>query len=385
MAEAMLDLAAAGVDVLRLDAVPFLWKRVGTNCQNQPEVHELLQAFRAAMRIAAPGGRLQGRGDRRAARPRRLPRHRPPRGQGVRPRLPQRAHGAAVERARLRARRADDAARCAAMPPVPPGAGWVTYVRCHDDIGWAITDEDAGAGRARTRTCTAASWPTSTPASSRARSRAARASSPTRGPARRARAAPRPRWRGSRRAARRRARRSSWRSAACCCCTRVAFAYGGLPLIYMGDELGLRNDAALGRRPAHARRQPLDAPAARWTGRPPRAATTRRPSRAGCGPGCGGSSRPAGRPARCTPRARRAGLDGQRPRLRAAAASTRATALLRARELHRRPAGVSLDVDRSRGFELTGAPSRARRPGRRGLPRLHHPRALPAPLVSPGR
>jgi len=30
-----------------------------------------------------------------------------------------------------------------AMPPVPPGAGWVTYVRCHDDIGWAITEEDA--------------------------------------------------------------------------------------------------------------------------------------------------------------------------------------------------------------------------------------------------
>ena len=29
------------------------------------------------------------------------------------------------------------------MPPVPPGAGWVTYVRCHDDIGWAITPEDA--------------------------------------------------------------------------------------------------------------------------------------------------------------------------------------------------------------------------------------------------
>src|SRR3954470_24013874 len=54
MAEAMLGLAGAGVDVLRLDAVPFMWKRLGTNCQNQPEVHELLQAFRAAMRIAAP-------------------------------------------------------------------------------------------------------------------------------------------------------------------------------------------------------------------------------------------------------------------------------------------------------------------------------------------
>ena len=55
MAEAMLGLAHAGVDVLRLDAVPFLWKRKGTDCQNQPEVHQLLQAFRAALRIAAPG------------------------------------------------------------------------------------------------------------------------------------------------------------------------------------------------------------------------------------------------------------------------------------------------------------------------------------------
>jgi amylosucrase len=54
MAETMLALAATGVDVLRLDAAPFMWKRAGTNCQNQPEVHALLRAFRALMRIAAP-------------------------------------------------------------------------------------------------------------------------------------------------------------------------------------------------------------------------------------------------------------------------------------------------------------------------------------------
>ena len=64
---------------------------------------------RAAMRIAAPGRGVQGRGDRLPARPRRLPRRRPPRGQGVRPRLPQRAHGAAVERARVGPRGADHA------------------------------------------------------------------------------------------------------------------------------------------------------------------------------------------------------------------------------------------------------------------------------------
>ena len=51
----MLTLANRGIDVLRLDAVPFLWKRLGTDCQNQPGAHLLLQAFRALTRLAAPG------------------------------------------------------------------------------------------------------------------------------------------------------------------------------------------------------------------------------------------------------------------------------------------------------------------------------------------
>ena len=41
----------------------------------------------------------------------------------------------------------------------------------------------------------------------------------------------------------------------------IAFAHGGLPLIYMGDELGLLNDASYLDDPHKARRQPLDAPA----------------------------------------------------------------------------------------------------------------------------
>ena len=32
-----------------------------------------------------------------------------------------------------------------ALPPKPPTATWLTYLRCHDDIGWAIMDEDAAA------------------------------------------------------------------------------------------------------------------------------------------------------------------------------------------------------------------------------------------------
>ena len=85
-----------GVDVLRLDAAPFLWKRAG---HQLPEPARGPRAAAGLPRGAADRrarGGVQGRGDRRAARPRPLPRHRPPRGQGVRPRLPQRAHGAAA-------------------------------------------------------------------------------------------------------------------------------------------------------------------------------------------------------------------------------------------------------------------------------------------------
>src|ERR687885_2570981 len=59
MAEVVLNLAAGGVDVLRLDAVPFVWKRRGTDCQNEPEVHLILQAYRALLRIAAPAVHLK--------------------------------------------------------------------------------------------------------------------------------------------------------------------------------------------------------------------------------------------------------------------------------------------------------------------------------------
>jgi amylosucrase len=46
------ELANRGVEVMRMDAVAFMWKRLGTDSQNQPEVHDLLQALRACSKIA---------------------------------------------------------------------------------------------------------------------------------------------------------------------------------------------------------------------------------------------------------------------------------------------------------------------------------------------
>ena len=68
--ETILWLANRGIEIFRLDAVPFMGKRLGTSCMNQPEVHDIVQALHALTKIAAPAVDLQGRGDRRARRPR---------------------------------------------------------------------------------------------------------------------------------------------------------------------------------------------------------------------------------------------------------------------------------------------------------------------------
>ena len=52
--ETILWLANRGIEIFRMDAVPFMWKRLGTSCMNQPEVHDLMQALHALAKIAAP-------------------------------------------------------------------------------------------------------------------------------------------------------------------------------------------------------------------------------------------------------------------------------------------------------------------------------------------
>ena len=50
----MLFLANQGVEVIRLDAVAFIWKQIGTSCENLPGAHKLIRAFNATARISAP-------------------------------------------------------------------------------------------------------------------------------------------------------------------------------------------------------------------------------------------------------------------------------------------------------------------------------------------
>ena len=141
-AEILLGWANAGVEIFRLDAIAFMWKRLGTNCQNQPEVHDITQALRTVIRMAAPAvlfkaEAIVGRPD--------LPAY-----------LGLGDHAGKVSDlayhnslmvqtwSMLASGEVALAAHALKQFPQPPdGTSWLTYVRCHDDIGWAIDDEDA--------------------------------------------------------------------------------------------------------------------------------------------------------------------------------------------------------------------------------------------------
>jgi amylosucrase len=130
--------------VFRLDAIAFTWKRMGTNCQNQPEVHALTQALRTVARIACPAVAFKAEA---IVGPQDLLAYL---GEGAH-------HGKVSDLAyhnslmvqiwsMLAAKDARLAARALQQLPDPPTTtAWITYARCHDDIGWAVSDDDAAA------------------------------------------------------------------------------------------------------------------------------------------------------------------------------------------------------------------------------------------------
>ena len=143
-ADIILFLANVGVEVVRLDAIAFTWKRMGTSCQNQPEVHALTQALRSVARIACPALAFKAEA---IVGPRDLP---PYLGQGERTgKVSDLAyHNSLMVQAWSMVATKDvrlTAYALRALPPVHPSSTWVTYLRCHDDIGWAIDDGDAAA------------------------------------------------------------------------------------------------------------------------------------------------------------------------------------------------------------------------------------------------
>jgi amylosucrase len=261
MLDTMLYLANRGIDVLRLDAAPFLWKREGTDCQNQPEVHLLLQALRALVTVAAPAVAFKVEA---IVSPDQLVTYLGAHA-GIRPEGDIAYNNQLMvllwsSLAARDGRLATIALR--RMRDIPPDTAWVTYVRCHDDIGWAVSDEDArslGMDPTAHRAFLSAFFSGAHPGSF-ARG-AVFQHNPRTGD-----------------------RRISGTASALCgldaaresgdgeqvtvavrrllLLYSVVYAYGGIPLLYMGDEIGLPNDARWADDPLHAADN-------RWMHRPP--------------------------------------------------------------------------------------------------------------------
>lgn len=136
-------LANQGTDCVRLDAIAFIWKRLGTDSQNQPEVHAITQALRAAAHISTPALIFKAEA---IVGPKEVVHY-----------LGQGAHAGKVSdiayhnslMVQIWSALASRDGRLMAhalskFAPVPTTSGWATYLRCHDDIGWAIDDADAG-------------------------------------------------------------------------------------------------------------------------------------------------------------------------------------------------------------------------------------------------
>ena len=52
--EVLLFYAAQGAGFIRLDAIAFLWKEIGTSCLHLPQTHAVIQLMRAVLDVAAP-------------------------------------------------------------------------------------------------------------------------------------------------------------------------------------------------------------------------------------------------------------------------------------------------------------------------------------------
>lgn len=139
MLSELLFIANTGVDILRFDAVAFIWKRMGTGCENLPEAHQLIQAFNACTRIAAPGVLFKSEA---IVHPDEVVRYISPDEcqLSYNPTLMALCWESLATRDTKLLKRS-----LLRRHHLPTGTSWVNYLRCHDDVGWTFDDEDAAA------------------------------------------------------------------------------------------------------------------------------------------------------------------------------------------------------------------------------------------------
>ena len=131
----MLYLCNQGVDIIRLDAVPYIWKALGTNCRNLPQVHTLVRIMRMACEIVCPGTLLLGEV---VMEPSKVV---PYFGSVDKPEchllynvttMASTWHTVATRDVRLLRHQLEQ------VFSLPKEYGFLNYPRCHDDIGWGL-------------------------------------------------------------------------------------------------------------------------------------------------------------------------------------------------------------------------------------------------------
>jgi amylosucrase len=140
---AMLDTiffyANIGVDILRIDAPAFIWKQIGTTCQNLPQAHTILRLIKQCVQVAAPGMALLGEA---IVAPKEIMKYF---GTGLyKAKECDFAYNATQMALQWDALATGDTqVMLAAQHEIlqkPYGTSWITYTRCHDDIGLGYDD-----------------------------------------------------------------------------------------------------------------------------------------------------------------------------------------------------------------------------------------------------
>ncbi len=139
MLENIFFYANLGVDILRIDAPAFIWKQIGTPCQNLPEAHFLLQLIKQCVQVAAPGMALLGEA---IVAPAEILKYF---GTGVAAAKEcDFAYNATQMALQWDALATGDIKVMYAAQELllrkPYGTSWITYTRCHDDIGLGYND-----------------------------------------------------------------------------------------------------------------------------------------------------------------------------------------------------------------------------------------------------
>lgn len=131
----MLSIVNKGIDVIRLDAVPYIWKELGTNCRNLPKVHSIVRMMRMITEIVCPSVLLLGEV---VMEPSKVV---PYFGTVEKPEchmlynvttMATTWHTVATRDTRLLKDQIDQ------LSDLPKNYVFLNYLRCHDDIGWGL-------------------------------------------------------------------------------------------------------------------------------------------------------------------------------------------------------------------------------------------------------